>query len=81
MKIHSDNLPLKAHPVTLFFGHQAKTGVVMNILGIMAVSLAMNTWGVAMFDLGTYPEWAHPANTSALATDARLLVPSVNATH
>lgn len=53
----------------------------MNILGIMAVSLAMNTWGIAMFDLGAYPEWAHPANKSALATDARLLGLPLNATH
>lgn len=53
----------------------------MNILGILAVSLALNTWGVAMFDLGTYPEWAHPVNKSAFANDVHLLIPPVNATH
>lgn len=60
---------------------QAKTGVVMNILGVLAVSLAMNTWGIAMFDLNTYPEWAHPSNKSALVLDAPLsTVQSLNAT-
>lgn len=43
---------------------QVRTGVVMNILGILSVSLAMNTWGVAMFDLNAYPEWAHHMNRS-----------------
>ena len=48
---------------------QVKTGVVMNILGVLATSLAMNTWGIAMFDLGTYPTWAHTINKTAFATD------------
>lgn len=55
---------------------QVKTGFVMNILGILSVSLAMNTWGVAMFNLNSYPEWAHPANNTALIPN----VLSVNAT-
>ncbi|XP_075898210.1 Na(+)/dicarboxylate cotransporter 3 [Nelusetta ayraudi] len=81
-------LPVSTPPNSIAFasGHllvkdMARTGVVMNILGIMAVSLALNTWGIAMFDLGTYPEWAHPVNKSALATDAHLSVLSLNATH
>lgn len=48
---------------------QVKTGFVMNILGVLAVALAMNTWGVAMFDLNTFPEWARPMNKSAVLTD------------
>lgn len=60
---------------------QVKTGIVMNILGILVVSLAMNTWGVAMFDLGTYPTWAHTINKTALATDVHFSsVQSLNAT-
>ena len=54
---------------------QVKTGFVMNILGILSVTLAVNTWGVAMFDLHTYPEWAHPPNNSAAA-----VVQALNAT-
>lgn len=54
----------------------------MNILGILSVSLAMNTWGLAMFNLNTYPEWAQPLNKSALAVDVHLMrVQSLNGTH
>lgn len=60
---------------------QVKTGIVMNILGILCVTLAINTWGVAMFDLNSYPEWANPMNKSAGVTDVHLsLVQSLNAT-
>lgn len=71
-------------PITscfLLLFSQVKTGFVMNILGILSVSLAMNTWGVAMFDLNVYPEWAHSINTSAVVTDVHLSpVQSLNAT-
>ncbi|XP_056130951.1 solute carrier family 13 member 3 [Lampris incognitus] len=64
-------LPVSTPPNSIAFasGHlmakdMVKTGIVMNILGILSVSLAMNTWGIAMFSLNTYPEWAHPSNLS-----------------
>lgn len=41
-----------------------KTGVVMNVLGILCVSLAMNTWGVAMFNLTDNPDWAQTNKTT-----------------
>lgn len=64
-----------------FLVPQVKTGFVMNILGILSVTLAMNTWGIAMFNLNTYPEWALPFNKSALVTNAHLSVAqSLNAT-
>uniref|UniRef100_A0A3Q3W6M9 Uncharacterized protein n=1 Tax=Mola mola TaxID=94237 RepID=A0A3Q3W6M9_MOLML len=81
-------LPVSTPPNSIAFasGHlmvkdMVKTGIVMNILGILVVSLAMNTWGVAMFDLGTYPTWAHTINKTALATDVHFSsVQSLNAT-
>uniref|UniRef100_A0A8C5ETH3 Solute carrier family 13 member 3 n=1 Tax=Gouania willdenowi TaxID=441366 RepID=A0A8C5ETH3_GOUWI len=58
-------LPVSTPPNSIAFasGHlmvkdMVKTGIVMNILGVLSVALAMNTWGVAMFDLNTYPDWA-----------------------
>uniref|UniRef100_A0A673XJC9 Solute carrier family 13 member 3 n=1 Tax=Salmo trutta TaxID=8032 RepID=A0A673XJC9_SALTR len=58
-------LPVSTPPNSIAFasGHllvkdMVKTGFVMNILGILSVSLAMNTWGRAMFSLETYPDWA-----------------------
>lgn len=38
---------------------QAKTGVVMNIIGIGCISLAINSWGRVMFSLDTFPSWAN----------------------
>ena len=60
---------------------QVKTGIVMNILGILTVSLAMNTWGLAMFSLDSYPDWARPANMSSAVIDLHIpSVPTFNAT-
>lgn len=42
-----------------FCPQQAKTGIVMNIIGIVCVTLAINTWGKAMFHLDTFPAWAN----------------------
>ncbi|KAK1898147.1 Solute carrier family 13 member 3 [Dissostichus eleginoides] len=78
-------LPVSTPPNSIAFasGHlmvkdMVKTGIVMNILGILCVSLAMNTWGVAMFDLNSYPEWAHPINKTL--TDVHLSHLALNAT-
>lgn len=43
---------------------QVKTGLVMNVLGILCVSLAINTWGVAMFNLTDNPDWAQTNKTT-----------------
>lgn len=31
----------------------------MNIIGILCITLAVNTWGKAMFHLDTFPAWAN----------------------
>ncbi|XP_054902416.1 solute carrier family 13 member 3 [Poeciliopsis prolifica] len=65
-------LPVSTPPNSIAFasGHllvkdMVKTGFVMNVLGILSVSLALNTWGVAMFNLNSYPKWAQPSNSTA----------------
>ncbi|XP_068600205.1 solute carrier family 13 member 2-like [Brachionichthys hirsutus] len=35
-----------------------KAGFMLNIIGILATNLAINTWGYLIFDMGTYPQWA-----------------------
>uniref|UniRef100_A0A3B5AZJ4 Solute carrier family 13 member 3 n=1 Tax=Stegastes partitus TaxID=144197 RepID=A0A3B5AZJ4_9TELE len=72
-------LPVSTPPNSIAFasGHlmvkdMVRTGIVMNILGVLSVALAMNTWGIAMFDLNSYPEWAHPINKTALFTDKHI---------
>ncbi|XP_062261977.1 solute carrier family 13 member 2-like [Platichthys flesus] len=36
-----------------------KAGFMLNILGILTINLGINTWGYAMFDLGTIPAWVN----------------------
>uniref|UniRef100_A0A3B5MHT8 Solute carrier family 13 member 3 n=1 Tax=Xiphophorus couchianus TaxID=32473 RepID=A0A3B5MHT8_9TELE len=79
-------LPVSTPPNSIAFasGHlmvkdMVKTGFVMNILGILSVSLAMNTWGVAMFNLTSYPKWAHTANTTAATPNVHF--PSMRSTN
>lgn len=47
---------------------QVRTGLLMNLLGVLLLSLAMNTWAQTIFQLGTFPDWAdiHSANITAL---------------
>lgn len=39
--------------------NQARTGIVMNIIGILCITLAINSWGKAMFHLDSFPAWAN----------------------
>uniref|UniRef100_A0A672S478 Solute carrier family 13 member 3 n=1 Tax=Sinocyclocheilus grahami TaxID=75366 RepID=A0A672S478_SINGR len=79
-------LPVSTPPNSIAFasGHlmvkdMVKTGFVMNILGILCVSLAVNTWGLHMFNLHTYPDWARPLNASS-ATVATHAIATMNMT-
>uniref|UniRef100_A0A8C3Y916 Solute carrier family 13 member 5 n=1 Tax=Catharus ustulatus TaxID=91951 RepID=A0A8C3Y916_CATUS len=47
---------------TLFlpvFASLVKSGIIMNIIGVLSVTLAINTWGRPMFGLDTFPAWAN----------------------
>jgi len=50
---------------------QLKVGMVNCILHVLILQLAINTWGYALFDLGTYPEWAK-ASVSAKSLNGTL---------
>ncbi|XP_063002726.1 Na(+)/citrate cotransporter isoform X2 [Elgaria multicarinata webbii] len=59
-------LPVATPPNAIVFsyGHlrvadMAKTGIMMNIIGILCVTVAINSWGRSMFDLDTFPAWAN----------------------
>uniref|UniRef100_A0A8D0G971 Solute carrier family 13 member 5 n=1 Tax=Sphenodon punctatus TaxID=8508 RepID=A0A8D0G971_SPHPU len=59
-------LPVATPPNAIVFsyGHlrvsdMSKTGIVMNIIGVLCITLAINTWGRAMFHLDTFPTWAN----------------------
>ncbi|XP_026184510.1 solute carrier family 13 member 5a [Mastacembelus armatus] len=62
-------LPVATPPNAIVFSYgflkvsdMAKTGMVMNIIGIGCISLAINSWGHIMFSLDSFPSWA---NTTA----------------
>ncbi|XP_070342115.1 Na(+)/dicarboxylate cotransporter 3 isoform X2 [Equus asinus] len=68
-------LPVSTPPNSIAFasGHllvkdMVRTGLLMNLMGVLLLSLAMNTWAQTIFQLGTFPEWAniHSANVTAL---------------
>ncbi|XP_059752841.1 Na(+)/dicarboxylate cotransporter 3 isoform X2 [Balaenoptera ricei] len=68
-------LPVSTPPNSIAFasGHllvkdMARTGLLMNVMGVLLLSLAMNTWAQTIFQLGTFPDWAnlHLTNVTAL---------------
>ncbi|XP_066868316.1 Na(+)/dicarboxylate cotransporter 3 isoform X1 [Kogia breviceps] len=68
-------LPVSTPPNSIAFasGHllvkdMARTGLLMNVMGVLLLSLAMNTWAQTIFQLGTFPDWAniHLPNVTAL---------------
>ncbi|XP_055964402.1 Na(+)/dicarboxylate cotransporter 3 [Sorex fumeus] len=68
-------LPVSTPPNSIAFasGHlmvkdMMRTGFLMNMMGVLLLTLAINTWGQAIFNLGTFPDWAdsHWANATAL---------------
>ncbi|XP_055052612.2 Na(+)/citrate cotransporter [Misgurnus anguillicaudatus] len=59
-------LPVATPPNAIVFSYgylkvsdMAKTGIIMNVIGIVCITLAINTWGKAMFSLDTFPAWAN----------------------
>ncbi|XP_057557580.1 Na(+)/dicarboxylate cotransporter 3 isoform X2 [Hippopotamus amphibius kiboko] len=68
-------LPVSTPPNSIAFasGHllvkdMVRTGFLMNLMGVLLLSLAMNTWAQTIFQLGTFPDWAniHLANVTTL---------------
>ncbi|XP_008400013.1 solute carrier family 13 member 5a [Poecilia reticulata] len=59
-------LPVATPPNALVFSSgylkvsdMAKAGVVMNLIGICCITLAINSWGRALFSLDSFPLWAN----------------------
>ncbi len=44
---------------------KAKAGFILNIIGILCINLGINTWGMALFNLGTFPSWANATNITS----------------
>ncbi|XP_069471443.1 solute carrier family 13 member 2-like [Ambystoma mexicanum] len=59
-------LPVATPPNAIVFGYgqlkvvdMAKAGFLLNILGVLTITLSINTWTFSMFDLGNFPVWAN----------------------
>ncbi|XP_070280066.1 solute carrier family 13 member 4 [Myotis yumanensis] len=62
-------LPVGNPPNAIVFsyGHcqikdMVKAGLGVNVIGLVIVTVAINTWGISLFDLDTFPAWAMPSN-------------------
>ncbi|XP_021094743.1 solute carrier family 13 member 3 isoform X2 [Heterocephalus glaber] len=67
-------LPVSTPPNSIAFASgdllvkdMVRTGFLMNVLGVLLLSVAMNTWAQSIFQLGTFPDWAnvHAGNVTA----------------
>ncbi|XP_076836127.1 solute carrier family 13 member 2 [Brachyhypopomus gauderio] len=59
-------LPVATPPNAIAFSYgtlkvvdMAKAGIILNMIGILCINLGINTWGMAMFQLDTFPSWAN----------------------
>ncbi|NXT14066.1 S13A2 protein, partial [Prunella fulvescens] len=63
-------LPVATPPNAIVFSYgqlrvidMAKAGIVLNILGVLTITLAINTWASSLFQLQTFPSWANRTGT------------------
>ena len=69
-------LPVATPPAAIAFSYgklrildMCKAGLIMNVLGVAAVGIAVNTWGKAIFSLEEFPDWAQAALDSAVTPE------------
>ncbi|XP_026646661.1 solute carrier family 13 member 4 [Zonotrichia albicollis] len=65
-------LPVGNPPNAIVFsyGHcqikdMVKAGLGVNLIGLAIVMVAINTWGIRLFQLNTFPEWAAASNITS----------------
>ncbi|KAM4627132.1 solute carrier family 13 member 2-like [Polymixia lowei] len=63
-------LPVATPPNAIAFSYgnlkvmdMAKAGFILNFIGVITINIALNTWGAAMFQLNTFPDWANVTTT------------------
>ncbi|XP_073735466.1 solute carrier family 13 member 2 isoform X2 [Callorhinus ursinus] len=72
-------LPVATPPNAIVFSFgglkvsdMARTGFLLNIIGVLVITLAINSWSYPIFNLHTFPSWADTNNTAnCLATTPR----------
>nr|KAF6423775.1 solute carrier family 13 member 3 [Rousettus aegyptiacus] len=73
-------LPVSTPPNSIAFasGHllvkdMVRTGFLMNLMGVFLLNLAINTWAQTIFQLGTFPDWAHNHSTTVTKLSSALV--------
>ncbi|KAL8198937.1 UNVERIFIED_CONTAM: hypothetical protein K2H54_030053 [Gekko kuhli] len=64
-------LPVATPPNAVVFSYgqlrvidMVKAGSMLNLLGVLTITLAMNTWAFSLFDLGHFPAWANSTSSA-----------------
>ncbi|XP_050619146.1 solute carrier family 13 member 2 isoform X4 [Macaca thibetana thibetana] len=77
-------LPVATPPNAIVFSFggikvldMARAGFLLNIIGVLVITLAINSWSITIFSLHSFPSWAH-SNTTAqcLPRPANTTMPS-----
>lgn len=48
----------------------------LNIVGVLVITLAINSWSIPMFNLHHYPSWARSNTTTCGVSQANTTTPS-----
>ncbi|XP_006165502.1 solute carrier family 13 member 2 [Tupaia chinensis] len=68
-------LPVATPPNAIVFSFgglkvtdMARAGFLLNIIGVLVITLAINSWSFPIFGLHTFPSWAHTNTTQCLSS-------------
>uniref|UniRef100_K9ILM2 Putative na+/dicarboxylate na+/tricarboxylate and phosphate transporter n=1 Tax=Desmodus rotundus TaxID=9430 RepID=K9ILM2_DESRO len=76
-------LPVATPPNAIVFSFgglrvsdMARVGFLLNLVGVLVIMLAINTWSYPIFSLHTFPSWAYPnTTTQCMAGQANATTP------
>ncbi|XP_020043991.1 solute carrier family 13 member 2 isoform X1 [Castor canadensis] len=76
-------LPVATPPNAIVFSFgglkvsdMARAGFLLNIIGVLVITLAINSWGFPIFSLDTFPSWAQSNTTQCPLSSPNSTVPS-----
>ncbi|XP_070938673.1 solute carrier family 13 member 2 isoform X3 [Macaca nemestrina] len=77
-------LPVATPPNAIVFSFggikvldMARAGFLLNIIGVLVITLAINSWSITIFSLHSFPSWAHSnTTTQCLPRPANTTMPS-----
>ncbi|XP_054429178.1 solute carrier family 13 member 2 isoform X2 [Pteronotus mesoamericanus] len=75
-------LPVATPPNAIVFSFgglkvsdMARAGFLLNILGVLVIMLAINSWSYPIFDLGTFPAWAQTSASHCVVSQSNTTTP------